>query len=60
VADLPRLLRGDACALLELGPDQADPVAEEAARGGLLEVDRVVDAGGVERVLVLQKPPTAG
>lgn len=58
VAELPRLLRQGAWALLELGPGQAGGVAEEAATSGLLEVDRVVDAGGVERVLVLRSPAT--
>ena len=59
IADLPRLLPQGGWALLELGPGQAGPIAEEAARGGLLEVDRIVDVGGVERVVVLRRP-TAG
>jgi release factor glutamine methyltransferase len=54
LADLPRLLRPCGGAILELGDDQADAVASVANAAGLGVARRARDAGGVERVLVLQ------
>ncbi len=54
-ADLPRLLASTGRAVLELGEEQAGPVAELAARNGLDVVGRVRDLGGCERVLVLER-----
>ncbi len=54
VADLPRLLRVCGAAVLELGEDQADTVAELAVSAGLGVARRITDAGGCERVIVLQ------
>jgi len=55
VEDLPRLLAPAGCALLELGQGQAEEVAQHARSRGLEELERIVDLGGVERVLVLQR-----
>lgn len=54
VGDLPRLLRPCGGAVLELYEDQADPVAEIARDAGLAVARRIKDAGGCERVVVLQ------
>jgi release factor glutamine methyltransferase len=54
VADLPRLLRVCGAAVLELGEDQADAVAEMASAEGLGVARRITDPGGCERVIVLQ------
>jgi release factor glutamine methyltransferase len=60
VRSLPRLLAPSGFALLELGPEQAAAIADEAARCGLVEIERVLDAGGVERVLILRAIPSSG
>jgi release factor glutamine methyltransferase len=54
IADLPRLLRVCGGAVLEIGENQADAVATVAAGAGLAVARRVRDAGGVERVIVVQ------
>jgi release factor glutamine methyltransferase len=54
LADLPRLLRVCGGAVLEIGENQADPVTTVAAGAGLAVARRVRDAGGCERVVVLQ------
>jgi len=54
VGDLPRLLRPCGGAVLELYEDQADVVAEIARDAGLAVARRIKDAGGCERVVVLQ------
>jgi len=54
VADLPRLVRPCGGAVLELGEDQADRVAELATDAGLGVARRIKDVGGCERVVVLQ------
>ena len=54
LADLPRLLRVCGGAVLEIGENQADAVATVAAGAGLAVARRVRDAGGCERVVVLQ------
>ena len=54
VADLPRLLRVCGAAVLEIGEDQADSVAELASAAGLGVARRIADPGGCERVVVLQ------
>lgn len=54
LADIPRLLRVCGGAVLEIGESQADAVATVAAGAGLAVARRVRDAGGVERVIVLQ------
>jgi len=54
VGDLPRLLRPCGGAVLEIGEDQADEVAELAATAGLGVARRIKDPGGCERVVVLQ------
>ncbi len=54
LTDLPRLLRVCAGAVLEIGENQADAVATVAAGAGLAVARRVRDAGGVERVIVVQ------
>jgi len=59
VAELPRLLSPGGWALLELGPGQAGPLAGAASAAGLEEAGRVVDVGGVERVLALRRPGPA-
>jgi len=53
-SDLPRLLRPCGAAVLEVGDDQAEVVAELAYRFGLGVARRVQDVGGAERVIVLQ------
>jgi len=52
--DLPRLLRPCGGVVLELGEDQADQVAEIAVAAGLDVARRIRDAGGCDRVIVLQ------
>ncbi len=52
--DLRGLLRPCGGAVLELGEDQAAPVAELARVAGLAVARRLRDAGGCERVVVLQ------
>jgi release factor glutamine methyltransferase len=54
VADLPRVLRLCGAAILELGDDQADAVAALGVQAGLGVARRIRDAGGCERVIVLQ------
>jgi release factor glutamine methyltransferase len=54
IADLPRLLKPCGGAVLELGEDQADTVADMAETRGLGVARRIRDLGGCERVLVLQ------
>jgi len=54
VVDLPRILRVCGGAVLELGEDQADRVAELAVASGLGVARRITDPGGCERVVVLQ------
>jgi len=54
IVDLPRLLRPCGGAVLEIGDDQADQVAEIAVAAGLGIARRIKDAGGCERVMVLQ------
>jgi release factor glutamine methyltransferase len=54
LTDLPRLLRVCGGAVLEIGENQADAVATVAAGAGLAVARRVRDAGGAERVIVLQ------
>ncbi len=54
IDDLPRLLRPCGGAILEIGEDQADAVAALAAAAGLGVARRIRDAGGCERVVVLQ------
>jgi release factor glutamine methyltransferase len=53
VADLPRLLRPDGLAVLELGIGQAEAVASLAAGRGLRVVDVAADLAGHPRALVL-------
>lgn len=53
--DLPRLLKACGGAVLELAEDQADQVAELAGRAGLAVARRVLDIGGHDRVVVLQR-----
>jgi release factor glutamine methyltransferase len=54
LADLPRVLRSCGGAILELGENQAEEVAGLAYTFGLAVARRVRDAGGCERVVVLQ------
>ena len=54
LTDLPRLLRVCGGAILEIGENQADAVATVAAGAGLAVARRVRDAGGCERVVVLE------
>jgi release factor glutamine methyltransferase len=54
LADLPRVLRSCGGAILEVGEDQAGGLADLAAQAGLTVARRVRDAGGCERVVVLQ------
>ena len=54
LADLPRLLRPCGGAVLELGEDQAEAVAELGRSRRLAVARRVRDVAGVERVVVLQ------
>jgi len=56
LSDLPRLLRPGGYALLEVGPVQAWWLEAAVAESGLEEVDRISDAGHVERTLVLRWP----
>ena len=53
-SDLPRILRKCGAAVLEIGDDQAEAVAELAYDSGLAVARRVRDVGAVERVIVLQ------
>jgi release factor glutamine methyltransferase len=55
LADLPRLLKPCGGAALELGEDQADPVAEIASGFKLAVARRVRDLSGTDRVIVLQR-----
>ena len=54
LADLPRVLRSCGGAILELGENQAADLAELAYTSGLAVARKVRDAGGCERVVVLQ------
>ncbi|MCU0233810.1 MAG: methyltransferase [Thermoanaerobaculales bacterium] len=54
LADLRRLLRPCGGAVLELGEEQAPVVAELAGPAGLAVARRLRDAGGCERVIVVQ------
>ncbi len=54
LGDLRRLLRPCGGAVLELGEDQADTVADRASDAGLAVARRLKDPGGCERVIVLQ------
>lgn len=54
MTDLPRILRKCGAAVLEIGDDQAEAVAELAYDSGLAVARRVRDVGAVERVIVLQ------
>ncbi len=54
IEDLPRLLRPCGGAVLELYEDQADTVADLASTSDLGVARRIRDAGGCERVVVLQ------
>jgi release factor glutamine methyltransferase len=54
LGDLSRLLRPCGGAVLEIGEDQADAVAEIAASTGLAVARRIKDLAGVDRVVVLQ------
>jgi len=54
IDDLPRLLRPCGDAILELGDDQADRVAELAVAAGLSVARRIKDPGGCDRVVILQ------
>jgi release factor glutamine methyltransferase len=54
INDLPRLLRPCGGAILEIGEDQADDVTALALTAGLGVARRIIDAGGCERVVVLQ------
>jgi release factor glutamine methyltransferase len=55
LADLPRLLRPCGGAVLELGENQADEVADLASAAGLAVARRVRDVGGCERVVVVER-----
>lgn len=55
LADLPRLLKPCGGAVLEIGEDQADEVAQLAAPLGLAVARRIPDLSGCERVVVLQR-----
>jgi len=54
LADLPRLLRPCGGAIFEVGENQAGGLADLATKAGLAVARRVRDAGGCERVVVLQ------
>ena len=54
LADLPRLLRPCGGVVLEVGENQVGPLAHLASEAGLAVARRVRDAGGCERVVVLQ------
>ncbi len=55
IADLPRLLAPCGFALLEVGPGQITLLAPEVADAGLIAQAPIIDAGGVARVLILQR-----
>lgn len=55
LTDLPRLLKPCGGAVLELGEDQADSVAEMAFGCGLAVARRVRDLGGCDRIIVLER-----
>ena len=57
LAELPRLLFADGVAVLELGIDQAPPVAAIAHAAGLRIEGTRRDLGGIERSLVLRNRP---
>ncbi len=54
LADLPRVLRACGGAVLEIGEDHADAVADLARAAGLGVARRIRDLGGCERVVVLE------
>jgi release factor glutamine methyltransferase len=54
LSDLARVLRRCGGAVLELGENQADVVTDLAADSGLAVARRLTDAGGCDRVVVLQ------
>jgi release factor glutamine methyltransferase len=54
VEDLPRILRVCGAAVLEIGEGQANRVVKLATRAGLGVARRITDAGGCERVVVLE------
>ncbi|MCB9959426.1 MAG: peptide chain release factor N(5)-glutamine methyltransferase [Rhodospirillaceae bacterium] len=54
VADLPRLMRPDGCAVLEIGSDQADAVAEIVNSAGLALAAIRADLAGRNRALVVR------
>lgn len=56
IAQLPAVLATGGVAALELGVGQADAVARRADVAGFASVERIVDLGGVERVVVLRAP----
>ena len=55
IADLPRLLTPCGGAVLELGEEQVESVADAARCSGLAVARRVRDIAGCERVIVLQR-----
>jgi release factor glutamine methyltransferase len=55
LGSLDQVLVGQGLAVLELGDDQADAVAQVAAAEGLEVIQRVRDLGGFERVVVLRR-----
>lgn len=55
VVDLPRVLTPCGGAVLELGEEQVESVADIARLSGLAVARRVRDIGGCERVIVLQR-----
>ncbi len=55
LSDVPRLLRPCGGVALEIGEEQADGVAEIAARCGLATARRIRDLAGHDRVVVLQR-----
>ena len=55
LAEVPPLLKPDACLLLELGDGQAEPVREEMARSGWRVLQTIADGAGIERVIVAQR-----
>ncbi len=57
IADLPRLLSPGGLALLEVGPAHAALLAADVAAAGLIPGPPITDAAGIERVLVLRRPP---
>ncbi|MCA8932955.1 MAG: peptide chain release factor N(5)-glutamine methyltransferase [Rhodospirillaceae bacterium] len=54
VADLPRLLRPDGCAVLEIGHDQADAVAEIVNSAGMAVASIQPDLAGRNRAVVVR------